>query len=583
MAKIIDFFDGAESSTEPVVGDIEASNLTRHASDAAYEAVNTGSPIGKNIYYNTTLDVIRYYDDAAAAWQSLVNQDQLDLKIDLSEKGAPNGVAELDGTGKVPAAQLPSYVDDVEEYANLAAFPVSGETGKIYVALNTNKTYRWTGSIYVEISASDVNSVNGATGAVTVNAINELTGDVTAGPASGSQSQAATIANDAVSNAKLANMATQTIKGRTTAGSGDPEDLTSAQATAILDVFTSTDKGLVPASGGGTTNFLRADGTFAVPPGSGGSIPEYQSFGNLGLSASASAGALTINLKQADGTTDPGAANDAVVVYFRDSTITSGAVVRREVTSALSLVIPSGATLGINATTPDFPPTIAVYLIDDGGTVRLAVRTKAYYSSDRENVVAIDTSADNSDQVFASAASSDSAIIFIGLLQFTESGLNGTWTNPTRIYVGETAKSILNGNSILDTLTMTTITSGTSGNWVAASTNLMRIPPGVWLIYGQVDFNNSGTTPNYSVCAAKWASANGANNTTEPSGIGTISPNISFPQFTYGASAPRMSILLPETRVNVDSTSNFYLVPRISATTMANISVTATAYFRRIG
>lgn len=82
---------------------------------------------------------------------------------------------------------------------------------------------------------------------------------------------AITIANDAVSNAKLANVATGTIKGRATAGTGDPEDLTGTQATALLDAFTSGAKGLVPASGGGTTNFLRADGTFAAPPGGGGS------------------------------------------------------------------------------------------------------------------------------------------------------------------------------------------------------------------------------------------------------------------------------------------------------------------------
>ena len=56
--------------------------------------------------------------------------------------------------GKVPASNLPSYVDDVVEYANTGAFPAEGEAGKIYVATNTNKTYRWTGSIYVEISAS---------------------------------------------------------------------------------------------------------------------------------------------------------------------------------------------------------------------------------------------------------------------------------------------------------------------------------------------------------------------------------------------------------------------------------------------
>lgn len=56
--------------------------------------------------------------------------------------------------GKVPASQLPSYVDDVLEYANFAALPATGETGKIYVRLDNNLTYRWSGSAYVEISAS---------------------------------------------------------------------------------------------------------------------------------------------------------------------------------------------------------------------------------------------------------------------------------------------------------------------------------------------------------------------------------------------------------------------------------------------
>jgi hypothetical protein len=75
-------------------------------------------------------------------------------QIPMSQKGAVNGVPELDGTGKIPAIRLPSYVDDVLEYADLASFPATGETGKIYIAIDTNKCYRWTGSIYVEIVAS---------------------------------------------------------------------------------------------------------------------------------------------------------------------------------------------------------------------------------------------------------------------------------------------------------------------------------------------------------------------------------------------------------------------------------------------
>jgi len=78
-----------------------------------------------------------------------------------------------------------------------------------------------------------------------------------------------TVANDAISNAKLANVATATFKGRVTAATGDPEDLTGTQATTLLDTFTDSLKGLAPSSGGGTTNFLRADGTWAAPVGGG--------------------------------------------------------------------------------------------------------------------------------------------------------------------------------------------------------------------------------------------------------------------------------------------------------------------------
>lgn len=75
-------------------------------------------------------------------------------KLDTSLKGVNNGLAELDSGGLVPSSQLPSYVDDVLEYADFASLPVTGATGKIYITLDNNLTYRWSGSAYVEISAS---------------------------------------------------------------------------------------------------------------------------------------------------------------------------------------------------------------------------------------------------------------------------------------------------------------------------------------------------------------------------------------------------------------------------------------------
>lgn len=75
-------------------------------------------------------------------------------KVDKTDIGVAGGVAELDDNGLILSSQLPSYVDDVLEYDSLGSFPASGEAGKIYVAKDSNLTYRWSGSGYVEISPS---------------------------------------------------------------------------------------------------------------------------------------------------------------------------------------------------------------------------------------------------------------------------------------------------------------------------------------------------------------------------------------------------------------------------------------------
>lgn len=78
--------------------------------------------------------------------------------------GSGSGLTSLNAanitSGTIDAARLPSYVDDVLEYANLAAFPASGETGKIYVAIDTSKTYRWSGSVYIAIGSGGAISVS---------------------------------------------------------------------------------------------------------------------------------------------------------------------------------------------------------------------------------------------------------------------------------------------------------------------------------------------------------------------------------------------------------------------------------------
>jgi len=109
-----------------------------------------------------TVDVGDFvYNDGTKYYQT----NSISGKEDISNKGIANGYCPLDGSALVPAINLPSYVDDVLEYADLASFPVTGETGKIYIAIDTNYSYRWTGSVYIDIT-SKVDSVNSQVGAV---------------------------------------------------------------------------------------------------------------------------------------------------------------------------------------------------------------------------------------------------------------------------------------------------------------------------------------------------------------------------------------------------------------------------------
>lgn len=100
----------------------------------------------KDVRFQDKSGYVAMLDDISAALADYVSNANLDIILE--------NYAELDDSGKIPSALLPSYVDDVVEYANLAAFPATGESGKIYVALDTNKTYRWGGTEYVEISES---------------------------------------------------------------------------------------------------------------------------------------------------------------------------------------------------------------------------------------------------------------------------------------------------------------------------------------------------------------------------------------------------------------------------------------------
>ena len=134
--------------------------------------VNTGdqTTISGNAGSATILQTARTINGVSFNGSANITINAVDstARVASSLLGAVNGVATLDASGTVPTSQLPSYVDDVLEYVNLAGFPATGEAGKIYVALDTNKTYRWSGSVYVYITSGAVDSVAGKTGVVTL-------------------------------------------------------------------------------------------------------------------------------------------------------------------------------------------------------------------------------------------------------------------------------------------------------------------------------------------------------------------------------------------------------------------------------
>lgn len=191
-----------------------------------------------------------------------------DAQVKRSEMGKANGVATLDNTGKVPAAQLPSYVDDViEGYYNGGKFytskdssgnysgVITGETGKIYVNLNDSKTYRWSGTAYAVISETlalgetSSTAYAGNKGANNASEIEKIKNGTTVVPkaTSAANVNGHTVETNVPAGAKFTDTTYGDMKGATGGAAGT--------------------HGLVPApAAGANTKFLRGDGTWQNTP-----------------------------------------------------------------------------------------------------------------------------------------------------------------------------------------------------------------------------------------------------------------------------------------------------------------------------
>ena len=324
MSRKINFFDGVTTATPPVLGNLVASNLVQYANDAAYEAAEAGAPAEANIYYNTTIDQIRYYADGA--WHTLIDHDQtqevenktvdgtdaggkgnvvtcdaddvvfdptassltavemqgvgdevagriddlealsgapndtdygtfsgstigdnqndkecmqdletaVEARIPSSEKGAANGVATLDGSGKIPSGQMPvsamqllgawdantnspTLADGVGTQGDTYRVSVAGsqDLGSGSITFDINDWIYYNGSVWFKSDNIDqVTSVAGKTGVVTLDS-----GDVGLGNVDNT--------SDATKDAAATNLENKTITS--------PVINTSVSGTAILD------------------------------------------------------------------------------------------------------------------------------------------------------------------------------------------------------------------------------------------------------------------------------------------------------------------------------------------------------------
>lgn len=222
-----------------------------------------------------------------SSWILIGDTSELNNKVQefIDSKGAPNGLASLNESGIIPSAQLPSYVDDVIEVDTFSNLPDTGESGKIYIVQDTNLTYRWSGTGYVEISKSlalgetSSTAYPGDKGKATTDKLNKTSDKVVVGP---------TTVNPSTDKIVLKY---QTHFTSTNSDSEDSHTINAA-TTSQAGLMSSSDKTKLDKiiTNGNGTKYLSDNGTYKEVQGGSADIESLKQYVNDSISSARSVG-----------------------------------------------------------------------------------------------------------------------------------------------------------------------------------------------------------------------------------------------------------------------------------------------------
>lgn len=344
-------------------------------------------------------------------------------------------------------------------------------------------------------------------------------------------------------------------------GDQDSDEVMRVSLGGVLSLLQETTTPTTPAAGGSfyvksdnLPYFLDDAGVEAqLSLGAGGGSNSPYGIENLGFVTAAGSGALTIDLTQKDGSTDP-TVSDSVDVAFRDTTITGGGYTTQSFTAATSIIIPSGATLGYD----DLDDAVVYfYTIYDGTNLELAVSSVSKDEAILHSTTAIGAGSDVN-ALYSTTGRTGAAIRLVARTTVDAITTAGTWTTPDELTLNQNQISLIILREVESKSSSPTTWPFSANAW-GDLTNVV-LTPGKWSCDGAIIFGDSGAT---NAIRLDMGISTVAGNTS--SGL-TIGDNrmYTWDQTTTNRNEP---LYVNNHRVEPSSTTTFYLKGNVSNST----------------